>query len=543
MKKIGILVNNAAVRDPRVIKTAEGLATRGFMVKIFCRSSPDAPDYEIKNDVVYERDGRKNPTSISASQLISSKEKRAWRKKSFFFVIKKILIKIINNNVNYYYSYVRRIVRPVFLLGVRAVRKITNLAKYITPRKLTFFLRNLFYFLKPFVYTFMIALSIIFILAVKVFQILAIILISVVYFPYALITTFMYKAETSKLFAFEMNVFRFVMEITMSLSKTRTYTILKNVEYNMLDRIRAEELDLVWANDIDTLSTAEIWATEKQKPFVVDLHELQSARPGRNEGVERRAVFEVERRALPQASKIFTVSPGIAKWYEVKYGIESPGLLLNTPADTVDESGDLMIKSALGLDETTFLFVYVGNLTTGRGIEKFLHAIARCPSNVHYAILGPRINAEAEETVRRSSERLGIDGRVHLVDPVPHYKVVHYISDADWGIIPAEALTLNQEYGLPNKLFEMIFAGLPILCVDIQERREFIDQYGYCLTAQSNSPSDMSDAIMQAIENASVAKEVANDRKFRARQELSLSKRHDELADEINRILATHAND
>ena len=32
---INILVNNAAIRDPRVIKTAEGLAARGFWVKIF----------------------------------------------------------------------------------------------------------------------------------------------------------------------------------------------------------------------------------------------------------------------------------------------------------------------------------------------------------------------------------------------------------------------------------------------------------------------------------------------------------------------------
>ena len=65
MKKIGILVNNAAVRDPRVVKTAEGLASRGFMVKVFCRSSPGALDYEKKNDVIYQRDSRKNTATTT----------------------------------------------------------------------------------------------------------------------------------------------------------------------------------------------------------------------------------------------------------------------------------------------------------------------------------------------------------------------------------------------------------------------------------------------------------------------------------------------
>ena len=537
MKRIGILVNNAAIRDPRVIKTAEGLAARGFWVKIFCRSSSEAHDIEIKNGVFYERDNRKR-TVVKNKQIISAKEEKAWRKKSVLFVFTKVYKKIIRINLEKGYNFARQFMRPAFLLCFRILRKLARVTANHTPKfiKKAFLLTSKL--ISPIVNLLMILFFFCFVLIVKFSQLVALVLSVAISAPKVLIVVGLFKAENSFFLQYEMGVYKFIKTIMSSITDSRTHEILANVEYNMLERVTREKLDLVLANDIDTVTVAEKWAMESGGSFIVDLHELQSARPGRNSGIERRAVIDVEKRVLPKAAKVYTVSPGIAEWYESKYAIKTPGLLLNLPSDVIDVEVTNKIKVDLGLDENSVLFVYVGNLTTSRGIEKVLDALVLCPANVHYAILGPRINQHAENLVHERINKLNIADRVHLIDPVPHHMVVNYISDADWGIIPAEALTLNQKYGLPNKLFEMMFAGLPILCVDIKERREFINEYGYCLTSPSYNATDLSSTMIKAI-NDTDAKEIALNRKFEARELLSLSKMHDKLSEDINYILTS----
>lgn len=75
-------------------------------------------------------------------------------------------------------------------------------------------------------------------------------------------------------------------------------------------------------------------------------------------------------------------------------------------------------------------------------------------------------------------KQLQVADRLHFVSAVPFDAVSTYISTANFGVIPAVARTKNQRVGLPNKLFEMMFAGLPILIGDIPQRRRVLEQYG-----------------------------------------------------------------
>src|SRR5690606_28197648 len=75
-------------------------------------------------------------------------------------------------------------------------------------------------------------------------------------------------------------------------------------------------------------------------------------------------------------------------------------------------------------------------------------------------------------------KELGISDRIHFVAAVPFDAVSAYISSATFGVIPAIARTRNQKVGLPNKLFEMMFAGLPILIGDIPQRRRVLEEHG-----------------------------------------------------------------
>ena len=52
-----------------------------------------------------------------------------------------------------------------------------------------------------------------------------------------------------------------------------------------------------------------------------------------------------------------------------------------------------------------------------------------------------------------------------------------YIKEADLGIISCEPITLSYKYMMPNKLFELSFANVPIISNDLSEIGEFLAEH------------------------------------------------------------------
>ena len=68
--------------------------------------------------------------------------------------------------------------------------------------------------------------------------------------------------------------------------------------------------------------------------------------------------------------------------------------------------------------------------------------------------------------------------RLAFFGPVPSDQVTLYAASADLGIAPIENVCLSYYYCSPNKLFEYLLAGLPVIASDFPEMRHIIDKYG-----------------------------------------------------------------
>lgn len=62
--------------------------------------------------------------------------------------------------------------------------------------------------------------------------------------------------------------------------------------------------------------------------------------------------------------------------------------------------------------------------------------------------------------------------------PVPYADLLRYTASADVGIISTQNLCLNNWFCMPNKLFEYIQAGIPILCNNLHDCEIIIEDYG-----------------------------------------------------------------
>ena len=247
--------------------------------------------------------------------------------------------------------------------------------------------------------------------------------------------------------------------------------------------------DIVHAHDFETLPAAVRVAARVGARVIYDMHELEEGRhpvPGPLLAWWKRTL---EARALRRVSATLTVSPSIARYKARAYGIPQPTLVLNAPR--LGPASNPGLRARCGLGDDVPLAVYAGNASEGRGIEQLIEAI-ELYSGMHLALLG-QIRPGLRASLEASRERLG--GRLHLLDPVPHAEVVAHIASADLGICTIPGSCLNHDFCLPNKLFEMTLAGLPIVVSNTTELSRFVAETGTGIAVNAADPAAISAGI------------------------------------------------
>ena len=79
--------------------------------------------------------------------------------------------------------------------------------------------------------------------------------------------------------------------------------------------------------------------------------------------------------------------------------------------------------------------------------------------------------------------------------PVKVYELIPKAAEAWVGVAITEAISLNFELSVSNKLFEYAAAGLPVIMSDIPEHRYLNEKYRFGVILKSNSPQDVANAI------------------------------------------------
>jgi len=142
--------------------------------------------------------------------------------------------------------------------------------------------------------------------------------------------------------------------------------------------------------------------------------------------------------------------------------------------------------------------VYLGFINEYRGLDLLLDAIAAMDANgaadVHLAIAGEGPHRAQLET---RCERLGIEDHVTFVGWVDPSQAPAFLAAGDVGVIP-HVVTPLTTYTVPNKLFDYMRAGLPVLATDMDPVRRIVTEED-CGVILPRDPSDSAvvDAIRQ----------------------------------------------
>lgn len=260
--------------------------------------------------------------------------------------------------------------------------------------------------------------------------------------------------------------------------------------------------DVVHANDANTLQPAMSVASTLRVPFVYDSHELWTQR----NVAGRRPVASlverwVERRGIRRAAAVITVSPSIADYLQSTYRLpQIPVLVRNVPpaAQRTTDRGEGRLRLLAGLPDDVRVIAYGGRITTNRGIEETIDALVELPDDVHLVVLGYGAAGYVEALRARADER-DLGSRVHFVGKVPSDAVSVTLADADASIVFVRPTCLSYRWSLPNKLFESIHGGLPIVAADLPDTRRIVEEHGVGEVFASEVPEVMAQTILRVI--------------------------------------------
>jgi len=263
------------------------------------------------------------------------------------------------------------------------------------------------------------------------------------------------------------------------------------IDRRMIDVGVATGADVLHAHDLNTLRVGVVCKQRTGAKLVYDSHELQTER-NRMTDAARRKARQQEGRLLPAVDAMIVASPSWISWNRNLYGsLPDPTVtVLNVPeSTTIDRSMNL--RSELGIAPDQRVVIYQGSIQENRGIEPAIDAIERL-TGVVLVVIGYGYHRPALEAL---VDRRGLSDRVRFFGPVPNDDLISYSASADVGLANIVSSSVSYHTSLPNKLFEYVMAGIPVVGSDSPEIGRIVSEEGIGEVCDAEDPGELADAI------------------------------------------------
>lgn len=243
---------------------------------------------------------------------------------------------------------------------------------------------------------------------------------------------------------------------------TKILGVLSFFQYGLLAILQAVKLrpSHISCHNLMLLPIAWVASMVGRSRLVYVPHELEVERTGLRGYLKKVAAWS-ERRFIYSCSAVVVVCEPIARWYRDRYSIDNVFVVRAIPEKplTVDvQMGRDLIREQHGVPKHSLLFIYQGVLGKERGVDELIETFKNLDDSFHLMLMG---YGEAVERIKAAEAACS---RIHFQPAVPVDKIIQYSCAADVGVVVLkDPLSLSYRLSLPNKFFEYVYAGLPVL--------------------------------------------------------------------------------
>jgi glycosyltransferase involved in cell wall biosynthesis len=235
--------------------------------------------------------------------------------------------------------------------------------------------------------------------------------------------------------------------------------------------------DIYHAHVEHAFPAAYIAARVRRKGLIFDTPELTMFGPAiLRWPILRMWAIRVIRYMAASCDGYITGSPLYKPILQDLYGYEQILVLRHIPPYR-KVTRNTRLQQKLGLDPGVRIALYQGYLQEDRGLDILLLAAHYLNPGIVIVLMGASYGkTQAQLLALIQRERL--EDRVKILPAVPYNELLDWSSSADIGLIvlPPD-YSLSIRFCLPNKFFEYVMAGLPVLSSNLDAVADMIHRY------------------------------------------------------------------
>jgi glycosyltransferase involved in cell wall biosynthesis len=271
---------------------------------------------------------------------------------------------------------------------------------------------------------------------------------------------------------------RVVIRIPRKVGETKTgsfWKIVRTLEWywKLFRKLKDKKVDCINCHSLSVLPFCVFLKFIRRSKLLYDTHELETETMGTS-GLRKVLAKIVEKVLIGAANEVVVVNDFIAKWYRETYGINNVWTVRNFPYPPKNiRSKTNILSKRLNIPENGMLFLYLGAIAEGRGVDILLNVFSMLEGSKHIIFMG---FGDLVDKVKMFAKMYS---NIHFHETVRPNEINHFVASADVGLSIIENASLSYYLCLPNKLFEYVTNGLPVIVSDYPAMSEFIDKYGF----------------------------------------------------------------
>ncbi len=252
--------------------------------------------------------------------------------------------------------------------------------------------------------------------------------------------------------------------------------------------------DILLANDLDTLLPNYIVQCIKKNNLVYDTHEYFTEQEEvYNRKWVKRIWLGIEKRIFPHLKNVYTVNETIAKVYTKLYAVPVH-VVRNVPILVTQVKADKQLQEQYHIPIHNKILLTQGiGLHYNRGIEELIQCMQHLPNEYTLVIVGSGL---AVPQLKQLVLQLNLQDKVIFVGILPPQVLKQITPLAYCGFSLDKPTCLNYAYSLPNKLFDYIHAGIPVIASNVVEVANIIHTYKVGIVLQELTPHTIASAVL-----------------------------------------------
>jgi glycosyltransferase involved in cell wall biosynthesis len=287
---------------------------------------------------------------------------------------------------------------------------------------------------------------------------------------------------------------------TRNLPKNNFFWMIKYFEFfcRVFYSLVIQKPDLVFCHDLMPIIPCYLYSKFFFKKMIYDSHEIH-----REVLSPFKPVFfwtKIETYIINRISLTLITDHDRLDYMVKKAGVNKEKIkpIFNLPymGELTHASSKLILQNP-----TKKKILYTGIIMPGRYIDEIIKSIVFWEKDANFYIIGDGGEAYIDE-LKNLAKNLNVSDRVIFIPPVKWNELVDYIDESDLAFAFYKNNCLNNLYCSPNKLYEALASGTPVVGTANPIIKEVLDEldFGICLDFDNINSSSIGNAVNLIIE-------------------------------------------